>query len=312
MIDNKKSSGRPIIFGEVLFDNFPDGSVILGGAPFNVAWHLQGLGFDPLLITCVGKDINGEKVLDTMQTWGMDTRGVQISETHPTGRVQVSLQAGQPGYDIVPDQAYDHIDAVVAQSVVGGDKPALVYHGSLALRNKDSRQALDTLLDQIRTPVFLDINLRAPWYESLSVLRQDDITGVRVDDILHRATWAKLNDEELCEVTSHTPADTDDAQALQTYAMELFQSYELERLIVTRGEHGAFVVSRDGTVDGQPVSVADIVDSVGAGDAFSAVILAGILQGEPIRSTLEHALSFASAVCRQRGATANNPALYNL
>jgi fructokinase len=298
MTDNQKPSGRPVIFGEVLFDSFPDGRVILGGAPFNVAWHLQGLGLDPLLITRVGKDANGEKVLDMMQAWGMDTRGVQISEAYPTGRVQVSLQVGQPSYEIVSDQAYDHIDAAAAQAVVAGVKPALVYHGSLALRNEDSRQALDTLLDQFRVPVFLDLNLRAPWYQS-----------VFVNDLLHRATWAKLNDEELCEVTGHAMADTD-AQVLQIYATELFQAGELERLIVTRGEHGAFVVSGDGLVEGRPVLVTNLVDTVGAGDAFSAISLAGILRGGSIRATLDHALDFASQVCQQRGATADNPSLY--
>jgi len=284
---------RPVIFGEVLFDCFPDGQRVLGGAPFNVAWHLQEFSCAPLMISRIGNDSDGDTVRTTMGEKGMDISGIQISDRYPTGQVVVTLQDGQPEYDIVTEQAYDHINAQIALNALNAlpeYTPALVYHGSLALRTESSKDALDAILQKTTAPVFLDLNLREPWWE-ISL----------IESILQRATWVKLNDEELCEVTRRTMSD---GPELQIYAKELFAACPLERLIVTRGAQGAFVLSKDGVVEGQPVPVKSIVDTVGAGDAFSAVTIAGILQGWPITETLHKALKFAAEICQQQGATA--------
>ena len=283
------TQARPIIFGEVLFDCFPDGQSVMGGAPFNVAWHLQGLGCEPLLISSVGKDEHGHQVQSSMRERGLDTAGLQVNAQFPTGQVVVSLQAGQPSYEIVPDQAYDYIDQQAALNLAQSQSPAMIYHGSLALRNEASRSALDAVLEKTGAPVFLDINLREPWWD-LPLL----------DELLQRATWVKLNDEELCVVSRQALSS---GSELHTYAKALFEASQLERLIVTRGEHGAFVISKDGIVEGQPVAVKNLVDTVGAGDAFSAVTIAGILQNKPIQESLDNALAFASQVCEQQGAT---------
>jgi len=99
----------------------------------------------------------------------MDVAALQVNEHYPTGQVTVHLQDGQPSYDIVTDQAYDHITATSAMAAVGEQPWALLYHGSLALREKESRETLDILLplmdDKPMMPVFLDLNLRAPWWE---------------------------------------------------------------------------------------------------------------------------------------------------
>ncbi|MGB5338517.1 MAG: PfkB family carbohydrate kinase, partial [Gammaproteobacteria bacterium] len=94
------------IFGEVLFDHFPDGKHVLGGAPFNVAWHLQAFGLTPRFISRVGADAEGESVLAAMRDWGMDTQAVQIDAQRPTGRVSVQIVDDEPAYDIVADCAY--------------------------------------------------------------------------------------------------------------------------------------------------------------------------------------------------------------
>jgi len=281
---------RPIIFGEVLFDCFPNGQVVLGGAPFNVAWHLQGFSCAPLLISCVGSDSHGETVRIALCEKGMDISGLQVNDDYPTGQVVVTLKNGQPGYDIVTEQAYDHINAQAALNVLPEHTPALVYHGSLALRTESSRNALDILLQKTSAPVFLDLNLREPWWE-IALLER----------ILPRATWVKLNDEELCEVTRRTMSD---GPELQVYAKELFAECQLERLIVTCGAKGAFVLSKEGIVEGQSVPVNNIIDTVGAGDAFSAVTITGMLQGWSITETLNKALKFAAKICQQQGATA--------
>ncbi|HEC18254.1 MAG TPA: carbohydrate kinase [Gammaproteobacteria bacterium] len=280
---------RPVIFGEVLFDCFPNGKTVLGGAPFNVAWHLQNRDCEPLLISSVGNDKNGEAVRQAMSKQGMDTVGLQTSEHYPTGQVVVSIEAGQPSYEIVTDQAYDHIDHRHALQLLEKLTPALIYHGSLALRNAASRAALDAIVENARAPVFLDVNLRDPWWD-MALLK----------GILQRATWVKLNDEELCTISGQPVSN---GPELQTYAKNIFTDSRLESLIVTRGDKGAFVVCEEGIVEGAPVPVENVVDTVGAGDAFSAICIEGIIKKRPIVDTLDQALTFAARICQQQGAT---------
>jgi len=283
------AQARPVIFGEVLFDCFPDGQSVLGGAPFNVAWHLQSLSCAPLLVSSIGDDSYGKIVSSTMLAQGMDTSALQISERYPTGQVSVTLEQGQPSYEIMVEQAYDHIDAQAALDALPTETPALIYHGSLALRTTATRDAFEAIVQKTGSPVFLDLNLRDPWW---------DIP--LIENLLQAANWVKLNDEELC-VASRQPVSG--GPELITYAQTLFKACQLERLIVTRGEQGAFVLSKAGLVEGEPVAVKNIVDTVGAGDAFSAVTIAGILQHQPITETLNKALSFAALICQQQGAT---------
>ena len=112
--------GLPIVVGEVLFDEMPDGVRVLGGAPFNVAWHLAAFGLRPLMISRVGADDAGDEVLAAMESWGMDTSGVQRDPVHPTGKVRVELDAGEPTFEILPGQAYDHVDGDRAVRLISG------------------------------------------------------------------------------------------------------------------------------------------------------------------------------------------------
>jgi fructokinase len=288
--------GNPVIIGEVLFDCFPDGSAVLGGAPFNVAWHLQGLGLSPLMVTAVGDDEHGQQVLKAMQTWGMDTRAVQIDQQHPTGQVAVTLQDGMPSYEIVPEQAYDFVDAERATNDVQDHNHALLYHGSLLARTERSRGMLDTLLSKTVLPTFVDINLRAPWYDTASI-----------ETFLRRARWVKLNDEELA-IVMHGKAD--DKNNLRQLAQQCREKYDLELLIVTLGERGALALTQDEVIEGAPVAAKAIVDTVGAGDSFSAVMIAGLSQHWPLAQTLQRALQFAAAVCEMRGATSRDHSMY--
>ena len=102
--------GKPLIYGEVLFDIFPGDNKVLGGAPFNVAWHLQGLGLSPLFISRIGGDAEGRNVVDAMQQWAMDNSGLQRDAVYPTGGVEISMQGTDHRFDIRANQAYDHID----------------------------------------------------------------------------------------------------------------------------------------------------------------------------------------------------------
>ena len=285
----------PVIVGEVLFDCFPDGNAVLGGAPFNVAWHLQGFGLSPLMVSSVGKDEHGKHVLELMRDWRMDTRAIQVNTDYPTGEVRVSLSDGQPSYDIRADQAYDHIDTEQALAVLRGGNYSMLYHGSLLTRTQHSRTMLDTLLDTLVLPSFVDINLRPPWWEK-------DV----VQKSLSQAAWVKLNEDELLTIME---VDSDSTVGLFQYARDFLDRYELDLLIVTQGEHGAFCITKDDAISGTPVE-ANIVDTVGAGDAFSAVTILGLTYRWPLSQTLERALQFAAIICERQGATTMDRALY--
>lgn len=287
----------PAIFGEVLFDCFPDGSAVLGGAPFNVAWHLHGMGLAPLMITSVGRDEHGDLVRSKMRQWGMDPAATQTHPRYPTGQVTVSFNSGQPSYDIVPDQAYDHVVLESVQETMDSRQFALLYHGTLAMRTQHSKDNLAALIDRYKLPAFVDINLRAPWWN-----KQD------IETALRNAKWIKLNEDELSVVTDKT---IHSESQLQEAASALFNLHDFELLIVTLGDKGALCLSREGFVRGEPVPAENIVDTVGAGDSFSAVMIAGIIKQWPLKQALNRALAFASAVCQMRGATTMDRGLYD-
>ena len=285
--------GRALIFGEVLFDQFPDGSKVLGGAPFNVAWHLCGFGRNPVLVSSVGDDEEGREVLDRMQGWGLSTLGISTHPDRPTGRVVVSIDNGEPKYEISPGQAWDDI---LPPSLAPGT-PGLLYHGSLALRAEPSRVVWSDLLASYEAPTFVDLNLRSPWWDSELLER-----------CMESATWLKLSADELAEVTD---LDTDTARACEAAARRLLADQPGTRVLVTRGDQGSLLISEDTpTVVAKAADAVDIVDTVGAGDAFSAVVCHGILEGWDERTTLERASAFALDICRIRGATSPDLSLY--
>ncbi len=284
---------RPVIFGEVLFDHFPDDSVILGGAPFNVAWHLQAFGACPLFISRVGDDQLGNRIRSAMQDWDMDTSGLQMDSKHPTGTVQIEIENGEPSYEIVPDQAYDFIDADDLPPVTQG---SLLYHGSLALRNSTSRDALEELHARLDLPIFIDVNLRTPWWHR-------DI----INSQLNAARWAKLNDEELRQLSLGNDDDS-----LESQAEALQEASGVSLLIVTCGEKGALARTEQGVIHHvEPEPGISVVDTVGAGDAFTSVILLGLFSGWDLDKSLHLAQSFASAVVGIRGATPTDKEFYN-
>jgi fructokinase len=292
-----KEDKKLLVFGEVLFDCFEDGSTVLGGAPFNVAWHLQAFGCSPLFISRIGNDELGAAIRTSMQNWGMDISGLQQDPAHPTGTVQVSLQDGEPGYEIVADRAWDFIEARQIPDV----DPGLIYHGSLALRSPNSADALQSLTGRTKAPVFLDVNLRPPWWEKS-----------RLGKLVSDATWVKLNEHELRTLV---PADAgvtgDSVDELRVNTDNLIERYRLQLAIVTLGEAGAFAMDESGGLfEIEPNGRSTVVDTVGAGDAFASVCILGLVHGWEVDTILRRAQAFASAIVGRRGATIDDRAFY--
>lgn len=289
------TSAGPVIFGEVLFDRFPDGSSVLGGAPFNVAWHLQGFGVRPLFISRIGDDALGVKIKQAMAQWGMDLSGLQIDSERSTGVVEVEFKEGEPYFSILPNRAYDFIEADQALAVLR--QQTILYHGTLALRHSVSREALRALRQRQNFSIFLDINLRAPWW------RANEMPA-----LLEGGRWIKLNDKELAQLANlfSLPGKTPIEQAGQ-----LQDAVEGDLLIVTRGAAGAFCRHKDGRLEAmRPSALVKVIDTVGAGDAFSAVMLLGLLRDWRLSVTLRRALDFAGAICGVRGAVVADERFY--
>lgn len=281
------SQDRPVyIFGEVLFDHFPDGNRVLGGAPFNVAWHLQAFGQEPVLVSRVGADPEGEQVRAAMEDWGLATRALQIDPEYPTGQVAVTFDDGEPAYAIVPDCAYDHIEVSPLEPC------RLLYHGSLAARATTSANALRRLRSDAPRSVFIDVNLRPPWWQASAV-----------HELLQGAHWVKLNRDELHLLGGDT-ASVDSGRAF-------LQRYNLRGLLLTLGAEGAELLLAGGErLPVAPAAGTQVVDTVGAGDAFAAVMLLGLLHEWPMPVALARAQQFAGALVGRRGATVSDRQFY--
>lgn len=278
-----------IIFGEVLFDCFQNGQQILGGAPFNVAWHLNAFKQKPLLISRIGNDIAGQNILTALQNWGMNNGGVQIDSFYPTGKVSVNFINNEPDYFIEDNQAYDYIETEEFINL----NAKILYHGSLALRHNHSRNALANLKSRHQGKIFLDVNLRYPWWHinTLSIW-------------LAEANWVKLNEYELRQIQAGS-------YSLEDLMHNLMADYQLEGLIVTRGSEGALALDTMGQITRvTPYTNLNIVDTVGAGDAFSAVMLLGLHLNWPLFLSMQRAQDFACALICQPGATLQDASFY--
>ena len=288
---------RPLIIGEVLFDCFAEHRV-LGGAPFNVAWNLRGLGLDPLLVTAIGDDEQGTEVRQAMQRWGLDESALQVDPEHPTGRVEVTVAAGEPSYRFWEDVAFDHLEPPTA--AVLDQRLGLLYHGSLVFRSPHSRRTINQLKRSLGCPVFVDINVRQPHFD-LQWLAE------LIDDAEH----VKLNLDELWLLSGDAPQAADDWDARRRSAAALQRRHRIGNVWLTAGSEGAGWIGPAGEFERVPAhAVAELVDTVGAGDAFAAMVIRGILAGTAPQESLRRAAEFAARVCGVRGAGVADRSFY--
>lgn len=282
---------RPTVacFGEILWDFLPRGA-FPGGAPFNVAYHLHQLGLRAHLISATGQDLLGEDLLRRLRHWGLDTDGVTRHLGLPTGYVRASLDAsGSATYEIAPEVAWDQIipgeDSI--RAVYGAR--ALVF-GSLAQRSSVNRAALYRLLavlpaDALRV---LDVNLRAP-HDNLPLVRE----------LAGKCTLLKLNAAEAARLNDDQPGYGRE----EIHARALAESSGGPMVCVTAGEHGAGLLV-DGAWHWAAAQPTTVRDTVGAGDAFTAGLLAGLLlHHEAPPAALARACRMGEFVTSQDGAT---------
>lgn len=301
----KQEAGTIVVFGEALVDDFITEQVV-GGAPFNVARNLAGFGAPPLLITRIGKDKSGAAIRAEFERFGMAQDGLQIDEAEETGRVVVERSKGEHRFIILPNQAYDHIQAEPALAACAQVHAATIYFGTLAQRLPTSRGALRQLLRTSSAQRYLDLNVR-----------EGQVNERCVFESLHEADIVKVNEEELQDLFgwyTHKRRDTQqmDSDDVRGACMALLRIFSLAGLIVTLGPRGSVYFGADGTLIASRAAGAPprIVDTVGAGDAFSAIWLLGQSLGWPLEPTLERANAFAAAICGVAGAVPQESAFY--
>lgn len=248
-----------VSFGEVLWDCLPHGR-FLGGAPLNVAYHLARLGWNPLLVSAVGVDALGDEVLERMRTAGLKTSGVSRSKALSTGTVRVALDdAGQAVYRIERPVAWDRIER---RPEMDSGRPSVLIHGSLALRSEENRMLLDAWrMRRPRLRVF-DLNLRAPF---------DDLDALR--PYVWHADVLKLNEEEATRLMGPGHASRDPVYQ----ARELSRGYGCGIVCITLGARGAVLYHRGNTFVAPGPHVV-VRDTIGAGDAFTAALVDGLLR----------------------------------
>lgn len=295
-----------VVFGEALVDDFVTEQIV-GGAPFNVARHLAAFMAPQLMITRVGNDRNGAVVHAEFERFAMSDAGLQIDKMEETGRVVVERSARGHRFNVLPGQAYDFINPEQALSAFEAVEPAALYFGTLAQRSARSRDTLHALLDASNATRFLDLNLREGQFDERCVFQS-----------MQAADIAKVNEEELQNLFGWyldiRPTDAPMAVGeVRAACASLVQMFALEGLIVTLGHRGSVYFDADGAVVSHRDNPAPpfVIDTVGAGDAFSAIFLLGRVRGWALETALARANEFAAAICAVPGAVPRDLAVYD-
>ena len=277
----------------MLWDLIP-GQKHLGGAPCNFAFIASLLGDQAIIASRLGLDPLGKEAALRSRQLGLDTQYLQFDERHPTGTVEVILdKAGQGSYNIAEDVAWDYLQWTAGWRELAACADAVCY-GTLAQRSPQSRATIGEFLQATKPNCLriFDVNLRAPHY-SAEVLQKS----------LRMATVMKMNQAELPVVMGLLGLT---APGEVSAARKLRQTFNLLAVCITRGARGSLLVTRE-ELSEHPGIPAALVDTVGAGDAFTAAMAHYLLLQAPLATVNEAANRWGSWVASCAGATPRPP-----
>lgn len=285
--------------GELLWDMLPGGTN-LGGAPANFTVMAGRLGNHAAVLSRIGRDDLGRQAIIRLDPMPVDASSLQIDPFHETGRVTVSLVDGMPAYTIHEPAAWDYLE-LTDEWVRMAERADALCFGSLAQRNAQSRQTIQTLVAQASESCVrvFDVNLRAPFYSS-EVIQES----------LELATVLKMSDEELPQILSLLGLPIDEVtqeDGLRRGAERLLNEFpELSMIAVTRGSRGSLLVSPKEWSE-HPGFPIQLVDQIGAGDAFTAAMIHYLLRGADLATLNEAGNRWGSWVASQSGAMPDLP-----
>ncbi len=277
--------GKIIGLGEILWDMLPTGKQ-LGGAPANFAYHVCRLGGNGWAVSAISDDELGREIKNTLSTKKLNTILEEVNE--PTGTVQVTLNAaGVPTYDITEGVAWDHIPFTERIGNLAKETSAVCF-GTLAQRSQESRATIHKFIESMPAGSLkvYDINLRQKYYDEKIIS-----DSLRLADIL------KINDEEL-EIVSRMLCLTGTSEER---CRAISREFNLKFVILTMGGDGSKVILEDRVHLSTPGKI-NIVDTVGAGDSFTAAFMLAYLRGESIEKAHTLATEVSSYVCTKAGA----------
>jgi fructokinase len=287
MISAPHSTRTVLGIGELVWDLLPGGER-LGGAPFNVVAHLRRFGCRAVYVSAVGTDARGRRAIEAAARVGVDTSLIEVNG-RPTGVVRVRLGvAGEPEYEIVSPAAYEAASIHENWAGVVADSVDLVVFGTLAQRFPSVHAATERLISEAGDAVRLyDVNLRRGCWDRLLV-----------EDLVQLATVLKLNEDEQSILAAELALP---ASSVEAFARSTSARYGLRGVCVTRGSSGAALLL-DGTYLEAPAPNVDVIDTVGAGDAFAAGLAMGLMEGWSVTETLAICNRLGSLVVGHSGA----------
>jgi fructokinase len=279
--------------GELLWDLFPSGKK-LGGAPANFAYIASLLGDHGIVASRIGTDALGDEAKQRFQQLRLPTDFLQSDPSHRTGTAKVLLDPqGQPHYEISEDAAWDSLEMTSQWRTLAAQATAVCF-GSLAQRSPAAGRTIHEFLGAARptTTRIFDVNLRQPFY-SKEIL----VVSIR------RASIIKLNQEELPVVLQLLESPTPLSPGKETLAAEWLLHLSGAQLVcITRGGNGSLLVSKEGFHE-HPGFAVKTVDTVGAGDAFTAALVHHFLRGAPLSAMNEAANRMGAWLAARSGAT---------
>ncbi|NQT10950.1 MAG: carbohydrate kinase [Desulfobacteraceae bacterium] len=286
-----------LAIGEILYDIFPEYKR-LGGAPFNFAFHVKNFGMPICLISKVGNDLEGREIISFLQQHDFPIENIQTDNRHSTGKVLIKLNGkGVPVFNIMPNVAYNYIEFNTSIASLLNADTELIYFGTLAQRSEYGFKTIQRILSQrpTVTKCLYDINLRPHCFTEQVI-----VESLRQCDLL------KLNDEEL-EILKQIFAFK---KSSRSFIEHLMIKYRLEMLFLTKGKNGSELFTLDKHFQKKPRKLNDAADTVGAGDAYTAMLSIGYINKWPLEQILEKASEFAARICEIEGAVPTDPNFY--
>ena len=300
MTNSSGQPRRPVIvgLGELLWDIKPHGRYV-GGAPANFAYHANQFDADGVVVSCVGRDADGAEIMERLAERGMTTDFVRYDECHSTGTATVEMDdAGHHAFIIHTGVAWDYLPFDSELEALACQADAVCF-GTLAQRGELSRKSIRAFLKRTRRDCLrvFDINMRQEYYDFDSITR-----SLAVADVL------KLNDEEMPKLTALLGLSRFESEAVPN----LMHRFGLRMVALTRGENGSVLYTKHRLSENRGVAPDALVDTVGAGDAFTAALVCGLLRYEDLDRLHERASRLAGFVCSQPGATPDTHAFLSL